>query len=286
MDWRRRNGLRWVEPWVRIVTAAPEAAPVTAANPYAYPLWPDEVRTLRERERSIPDVGTLAEAYGADHPDDWAGVLVDEQGRLVLQFARNVDGHRTAVLALVGEQTGFELGIRHVRWSLAELELFHERLLVDQRWLYAVGGRRQSSSVDVGANKVFAWISSSDQDAPHKIKNWLGATGWLEVFSDGIGPWLGPTGHFVVTIFGTDGRPYRRLDELRCNIVPADPAAYRVGDVSPSPEGECRSLDGVGAVAFTVRLFRASDPRQVAIAEGRLVVPPGGIGRLTLVVRD
>lgn len=108
-----------------------EAEPVTEANPYAFPLRPDEVDQLHVREWLIPERIAAIEAYGREHPDAWAGVFINEQGDLEVQFSADLGLHARPLFGRFGDLRRAGIEVRAVDWSIQELTKRRDRLTAD-----------------------------------------------------------------------------------------------------------------------------------------------------------
>lgn len=278
---RTTFGLRNDEAWIRAV--AEDAESEAGRLRYGTPLTAAEMSELDARTINALEIGPILERYGADHPGDWAGTYIDNQGGGVVAalFTAELSKHETAVRRLIHPEARVEF--RQARWSLRPLETFRAGIDRDFETIAFAGIWYAGSGVDVRTNRVILDISSRDAGAAAEISRRLGNPEWLLVQSDGIGRWEGPRGTVVIEAVTRSGRPGTFLD---CILIPDDPAAWR-GNVSvgTGQTGEC-TLDGAGATGYTVELhaLSATGTTWVTVGRTRVLVRPNEVTRVHLTV--
>jgi hypothetical protein len=271
-------GLRSDETWIRQVASDP----TSNRTSYGVPLTIDEVSELDTRNRTADQIRDWVTGYGERHPDEWAGAFIDQPsgGTFVALFTGNLDRHRLALFAGIWPKANLE--IRQVKWSLAALDAFKERVEKDGAWLAALPADVRSLGVDIVGNRVTVDISSPIPTAPQLVLEHFGGDATLlNVTSDDNGALLLPPGLLTVTVTDPQGAPIRGLACI------AYPDASGASDPRPAPipttdsDGTCELA--VRATGYWVVIEDPREPQR-ALAFGRAVVGSGDPAVITIVV--
>lgn len=183
IDFRTSFGLRADEAWVRRVAADPAANP--RKSRYGIPLTPSEVAELVARAATTGALTDVVQAYGVDHPDDFVDVFVDAaQGRVIAQFAREIERHEAALRKLVAPDA--PLDVEAVQYTHEELQVLFDRVVHDG-WLDERGYDLLDAGINTRANRVELYVSTADPDAVQTIAAHYDAGPMFEVTTDGIG---------------------------------------------------------------------------------------------------
>ena len=178
---RTSLGLRSDAEYVEAVHAAADSV----RHDFGILVTPDEAAELDRRFEAQDDLGALA-AYGAEHPDTFGGMYIDQAagGDVVLLFTRDVELHARAVSALA--PAGVAVRVRQVDFTGAELNEVIEGLdrgSMNQPELAMVG-----VWVDVIRNVVTLEVKTDDPTFKERLEDAHG--GRLEVVVHPVpGPW-------------------------------------------------------------------------------------------------
>ena len=196
-------GLRADEEWVRAVTADPDARiafeiRVTLA----------EEAELNARATSRQELQPILEQYGAQHPEDYAGLMIDQEkgGILVALFSDNVEEHAAAIARLVHPAATLE--VRETGASAAELEALMNRISADGDALRSVGVFVLVISTDELGGKLDIEVSTVRGDAQQLLAARYGPLVDVKV-TDPTGSYLPPGGVIKGRIVDRDGNGVR-----------------------------------------------------------------------------
>jgi hypothetical protein len=226
---------------------------------------PDERADIERRLSAAEQVVPRVTAYGAEHPETWAGLEIDQArgGVIVVRVSAEVERHRSALLDLVGNDAIVE--VRKVDWSEAALRGFEERL--NTAWLDEVPAAPTLVGVDLGLNRLVLEVSSPHPDAIAIIGARYGNPPWLVVRSDGTGSHLLRPGTVVVRVRDPEGRP---VPGLQCSFK-ADTGGLRAEGWETDNRGVCRAE--LPSTGYWVRA--ADDATGDILGIGRVVIPEG-----------
>jgi len=276
-------GLRDDEGYVRFVADNPLAS----KDVLGIPLLPQEVADLKARTANRAQVVSIVEAYGQQHPDSWAGMAVDEAGGgdVVAWFSRELARHKAGILQLTGPLA--KLRVEPATWSLAELEEHAKRLRDQRAWFAATGAPLVTADVSVRDNKVVVVVSSADFEAPARIVDRFDGDGWLQVESDGTGPWTGGQGKLEIRVVDAAGNPVRARGEEQwlCVATPDARAAWEGGPGIVGPDGVCRFAEPLGATGYDIEIRQPVGEDIVAIGRGRAEVVADKTTEVTITVQ-
>jgi hypothetical protein len=212
-------------------------------------------------------------------------MYVDQRagGTVVARFNANVEGHRTALLALL--PAGAKIDVRSATWSDAELRGFIAQVEQEKEWFPTIGtklftveiaGLDNLGGIDVRFDGLMAKASV--------IEAHFGNPPWLRAVWNGPGPWTGARGDLEILTVDASGHPvplvdiYMRSEDER---VDADPG-YGIG----TDEHGRLSRMNLPAVAYRVQAFTGGGgDDNVLVAEGRVIVPPSGRATIRLVIK-
>jgi hypothetical protein len=195
IDYGLRHDLFWVEH----VAAQPN---ITMA--WGFPMLPSEETILFSRNPGTEIVQAAIARYG--HGDEFGGLWIDQAigGVIVLAWKGDVARHEAGMRAEL--PACHPLVFRKVRFSLAELEPWRDRVQADMDWLADIPAAFQGLGVDEKANAVVLQISSARPDAERLILAHYGAPdGVIRVESDGTGAVLLPWGTVVGRVHTFEG---------------------------------------------------------------------------------
>lgn len=230
--------------------AAPSGPP--AATTSANPLFPDGP--------PADEGGEVVQAYGEQHPDEFAGVYYDNEnaGRLVARFTENIAIHQAALDALLGG-TGRVLVLDAV-FTEAALAAIVESIGRDHQQLVDQGITFVSGGVDVIHNRVEVTAKSDASDAESTLQAY-GPPGAIVVdLYPADKPWTQPTegpGWRLFGVFDTE-LPYAvaiAVDDAQLAAewerygLPGDPPAW-----DPSREVVIILSDGIGSTCTELRM--------------------------------
>lgn len=264
-------GLRADEEWVREVTADPDARiafeiRVTIA----------EEAELNARATSRQELQPILEQYGAEHPDEYAGLMIDQEkgGLLVILFSDHVEDHVAAIARLV--HPAAELEVRQAGASSAELEALMNRINGDSEALRGVGVFVLSISTDELRGKLEVEVSTVRGDAQPLLAARYGPAVEVTV-TDPTGSYLPPLGEIRGRIVDKDGEGVR--GQVGSEPLFADIPLDSVGPPETNADGTFRLKN---VLPGTWRLTALVDGVEVARAD--VDVPPGEVATVELVV--
>lgn len=263
-------GLRDDEPYVRFVADNPLAS----KDALGIPLLPQELADLEARTADRAQVLAIVEAYGQQHPEAYAGMAVDESGGgdVVAWFASDLARHEAAILRRTGPLA--KLRVEPASWTIAELQERAKQVRDGRPWLAETGAPLVLADVSVPDNKVVAVVSSADPDAPARIVEHFDGEGWLQVESDGTGPWTGGTGRLEVLVVDEAGNPISTPTEEQwlCVATPDEPAAWAGGPGTVGRDGVCRFAEPLGATGYDIEIKQPVGEDVAVIGHGRAEV--------------
>lgn len=275
---RRSAGLRDDESWVRQVHAD-----LGAVKRYGFLLSPAEAEQLDDRTRLADEVPSVLSKYAEHHPDEWAGFyLHPEREGVAVQVTRNIEQHRRAILALFGPGL-VDLEVRSVRWSLAQLDAWNSTLWTPgaQAWLKSVGVAQVGGGSRVDENDVWLdiKIARPDEALADKIMAHFDGHEWLTVEIDVVPALNLAYGALEVTVVDETGTP---VSGVQCKIVATIEGAGGDQAFRPSDDdGVCRWGE-IHAALYGIEIWRRFDSG--LLGTGRVIVPAGGVGRVTIQV--
>src|SRR5688500_8849837 len=160
---RTSLGLRSDADYVEAVHAARDSV----RHDFGILVTPEEAAELDRRFEAQDDMGVLGE-YGAEHPDTFGGMYIDQAGRgdVVLLFTRDVERHAVAASALA--PAGVAVRVRQVDFTEAELSEVIDGLdlgSMNQPGLEMVG-----AWVDVIRNVVTLEVKTDDPTFKERLE--------------------------------------------------------------------------------------------------------------------
>lgn len=176
---RTSLGLRSDADYVEAVHAAPDSV----RHDFGILVTPEEAADLDRRFAAQDDLGALA-AYGAEHPDTFGGMYIDQAagGDVVLLFTRDVERHARAASALA--PAGVAVRVRQVDFTEAELNEVMDGL----RPMNQPGLEMVSAYVDTIRNVVTLEVKTDDPTLKQRLED--AHSGRLEVVVHPVpGPW-------------------------------------------------------------------------------------------------
>lgn len=165
--------------------AAVHAAADSIAHDIGILVTPDEAAELARRTRGQDDLGALA-TYGAEHPDSFGGMYIDQAGGgdVILLFTSQIELHARAVGALA--PPGATVRVERVRFTQAELGSVMDNLPFGA--LAAAGHEMVSAHVDTIRNIVQLDLKSDDSTIEERLEQEHGGRLDVVVFPK-PGPW-------------------------------------------------------------------------------------------------
>ena len=273
---RQDFGLRADEAWVRAVAANPNAT----SDLLGIPLLPAEAVEFQHRQGVLTDVAGLAQRYANDHPEQFAGLAIDQVHRLVvIQFTGDVEKHAAELAKLIPGDNE-PLAVRLAATTKADLEALMDRLVKDVDWFRTIDAAFMGAGLDELGNKVDLEISSSNAAAPGLILEHFGVgPAVLSISSDGTGIQLQPKGKVRGRVLRADGTPAASDGSLTVNWVSDHPGPG---------SGECGGGDIGYAVGeggrfelpcapggWTISITTSSGQDVTEVGRRHVVVPPG-----------
>jgi hypothetical protein len=273
---RQDFGLRADEAWVRSVAADPNAT----SDLLGIPLTKAEAIEFQGRQQVLTSVAGLAQRYADEHPEQFAGLFIDQQHKLVvILFTGDVETHQAALAKLVPGDAE-PLAVRLAATSKADLEALMERIVNDRDWFKTIDAAFTGAGLDEMQNLVDLEISSANPAAPALILQHFGVgPAVLSIESDGTGIQLQPRGKVRGRVLLANGKPPPADSSLSLDWSP---------DVPPPGSGEC----GIGDMGFgvgqdgrfelpcapggwTIKVFAETPNGRKLVGQGHVVVPPG-----------
>ena len=265
-------GLRADEEWVRAVSADPGAK-----TEFGIPLTIAEEAELGARASSRQEIQPLLEQYAAEHPDEYAGLMIDQDagGILVILFTDHLEEHGAAIARLV--RPGSKVEVRRAGLSELDLEALMNRINSDSELLQNAGVFVLVISTDELAGKLVVEVSTQRGDAQPLLAARYGPNVEVKV-TDPTGGYLKPMGTIKGRVVDADG------DGVR-GTVASEPlfAADLPRDSIGPPETEA---DGT----FQLNGMLPGRWRLTAEGEGlgptsvEVDVPPGGTETVEIVL--
>jgi hypothetical protein len=143
----------------------------TATSDFGVPLLPSEVADLLRRQASATEVAPLLDAYGQQHPDEFAGWFQDQAhgGAFVVLFTANFLDHVHGLSqTLSGHTPPIAVQVKPAERTLIELEALQARIERDMApWadrgiqIVFVGTRVSQNVVEIG---VLAPAETAEQE--------------------------------------------------------------------------------------------------------------------------
>ena len=268
---REMLGLRADEEWVRAVTADPGAR-----TTFGVPLTLAEEGELGERATSRQELQPVLEQYGAEHPKEYAGLMIDQKkdGMLVILFTGHLEEHAAAIAKLV--RPGAKLEVRRAGAASAELEALMNRINSDSDALQSVGVFVLAISTDELAGKLIVEVSTERGDAQPLLAARFGPNVEVKV-TDPTGSYLPPSGEIRGHVLDRNG------DGVQANIgseplFAKDLPRDSIGPPETEPDGTF-VLDDMLPGRWRITALGGFDDVSVEVD-----VPPGGVATVELVV--
>ena len=271
---RREFGLRADEGWVREVAANP-----AAVMDFGVPLLPFERDEIMGRPNGGDELTSALHAYLAEHADVSGGIYIDQArgGIVTVLVTDDPKPHEDAIARLIGPDTA--VAVRQVRWTEADLNELHERIVADQAFLQSLPARMKSTATDTIANVVELSISSAVPDAAERIIAHFGAQGRLRVVSDGTGVLLQPTGRILGRILAPPGTDFTNLSpQFEADV---DIGARDAMGIPVLPDGTF-VIERLPPATYTVTILEFGDVGNTEVGRGTVVVPPGAVVALEI----
>lgn len=268
---RTSLGLRADEAWVRAVTADPDAR-----IGFEIRLTLEEEAELNQRAANRRELQPVLEQYGAEHPEDYAGLMIDQEkgGILVALFSDNVEEHAAAIARLV--HPAAELEIREAGASSAELEQLMNRINDDGDALRSVGVFVLAISTDELRGKLVVEVSTMRGDAQPLLAARYGPMVEVEV-TDPTGSYLPPLGEIRGRIVDGDGNGVQ--GQIASEPLFGDMPRDSVGPPETNADGTFRLKNMLPGEWRLTALVNG-----VEAATADVEVPPGGRASIELVV--
>jgi hypothetical protein len=208
IKFRNTFGLRSDLAWIRDVAEMPTA--IEGFRLYGVPLAPDELAALTERTDAKEQVELLVDAYGLEHPEEWAGMSNDNRvGGVIARFTGHVGHHEAALKSQLAPEA--RLSVVQVRWTLAELETVKDRIRIeaieDPAWLLEQGLKATGLAIDIESNQILLRVSSTRMDLDELLEAHFDASDKLWIQSDGTGIGLLPRGNIEGRVVDAAGAP-------------------------------------------------------------------------------
>jgi hypothetical protein len=192
-------GLRADEEWVRAVSADPGAK-----TEFGIPLTIAEEAELGARASSRQEIQPLLEKYAAEHPDEYAGLMIDQDagGILVILFTDHIEEHGAAIAQLV--RPGSKVEVRRAGMSERDLEALMNRINSESDLLQNAGVFVLVISTDELSGKLVVEVSTQRGDAQPLLAARYGPNVEV-VVTDPTGGYLKPMGTIKGRVVDADG---------------------------------------------------------------------------------
>jgi hypothetical protein len=273
VQFRTSSGLRADLDYIRAV-----AVDRTASTEFGVPLLPAEVAEIQRRGVNADRVVPIVNRYGADHPEAFGGLWIDQQhgGIVTVVFTRDVELHTRALMAHLGG-AGI-VAVRTARYSEAELRQLQDRIVADSAWFKSIPAQLRGVGFDPTLNAVKIEVSTANPLITDLIVARFGIPrDAIVVDSDGTGVALEPWGRIKGKVVGIGPDVLAELTlQYESDRIGAE---CGMGDV-----GIGIALDGTFQLPcqggqWTIRAGRGIDD---IVAEGVVDVSPGGDATVTL----
>jgi hypothetical protein len=223
----------------------------------------------RSTAGSLPPPGNTITGYGAAHPDEWAGLVVDPAtGRVTARFRGHLPIHQAAIERLVLPGADFELVF--ARASNAELRALADRVVADKSWLDSIGAPLAGYGVDVANNVALIDVYSEDEDIGATIIDHFDADGLMTVRLKEQ-PWDGRWANLDVTVVGADGQ-LDRSASLRCETSSQTPRVYPRSELVDHL-GQCGFI--IEATTHLVEITQDVDGQRAVVGSRTTTVKKG-----------
>jgi hypothetical protein len=272
---RLKSGLRADLTWVLQLAADPAAQ--AGRREFGIPLSPAELAALRARVSTARDVADAAEAYGRDHPDEYAGTFTDPaRSVVVVMFTADLPGHERELWALVHPDAPLE--VRLAAHTLAALEQLQLRIRADADELRAMGIDILANGVRPSANAAEVEVATNRADVHELFASRYGA-GRVVLRVTAASPSL-PPGEIRGRAVDASGKGVEGLD-----VRPTDPNRDFPGGGAIST-----ALDGSFVVrnafagTYSISVFRLVGEAWTEVGSATLTVEPGGTATVVIPV--
>ena len=201
---RTSVGLRADLPYIRAVAANPAAS----SRDFGVPLLPAELAELNARASNADAVLTTIQGYAAMHPDDFAGLYLDQQngGAVTTLWIADLEGHALAIRSLV--RPGSRIAFGAARFSLVDLRALQLRVAADWAWMQPLGIAPLGVGANEKENRVEVEVSSANPNtAAIILEHYAAPVGMLVVESDGTGAALIPEGTVKGRVLDSRSKP-------------------------------------------------------------------------------
>ena len=279
---RRRLGLRHDEAWVRRVLADPRSV-----DWGGLPVTREEAARLEHAVTTAAEIMPVLNNYARDHRDEWSGVYRDDIGTMHVLVTGRPAEHEAAIRALFADPV--QLQVDQVRWSERDLDalLTPIRKPDFERWLTRHDISLEGYGIRTRENRVGIEVTAGPEsgDITRLIMEHLDGGDWLLVDVELREPTelLTERGSLVVTVVDAAGRSpsggYVLISPDVSGAFPDDVFATNRCDVEPVRGGVCVWSD-LGATGYTIEVW--SPFGRALLGRGRVVIPPGGTGRVTI----
>lgn len=173
MRFRASSGLRADRPHVEHLFDAARAGAIEASTEVGGIVTPEEEALLRERTAAVDHVVAVAGKYFEAHPDDYAGMWIDQGLAIVgIGVTDNKQQHTAALDAAIG--------VTQVAWRIHEFAFSLDALYAVQRQIDRAASDLRAQMVDVVSTsideeeKVYVGVASDTTFARQVIASQFG----------------------------------------------------------------------------------------------------------------
>ncbi|MBA2719839.1 MAG: hypothetical protein H0U52_11460 [Chloroflexi bacterium] len=276
---RRSVGMLADEGWVRSLQMNPVAEERNGIR-----MSGPEASEFDRRIHTQLDVAPAVQAYGEQHPDEWAGAWIDPiAGGVNVRFTGHLEEHRQAILALFGPGVA-TIQVHEARWTTAQLDAFNATIWTpaNLRWIKDLDAQVLGGGARVVENDVTLTVAipAPDDRVAARIVKRLDGADWLSVEVK-VNPSLAlPFGALSVKVVDAEGR---HVVGVTCELVPDVAGAGGDDTVRDSDEsGTCR-WERLHATSYAIDIWGRF--RQDRLGSGRVRVPTEATALITVTVR-
>ncbi len=154
-----------------------------AIRDYGVPLLPAEVAEIEGRSTAAGPAVLLIEEYGAEHPEQFGGVYLDQaaEGQIVALFTAGLERHLSGVWdAVWPELPALPIRFKQVAHSLHDLVELQDRIANETDEWAAAGIDITAILVDIVRNEVEVAVAGSGAVAEAALVDRYGS-GWIRV---------------------------------------------------------------------------------------------------------
>ena len=275
---REQLGLRADEPYVAALDADPAAHTRASAFGLEFPVTAAEAVELTSVQEALEIVERAIVRYGPSVRDQWGGVWFDGPRRTyVAQFTGDLERNRAALLERTYPEAPLE--VRHVRWTLDELDARRDAVSNEREWFESIGAHLSGIGVDPAGNSVLVDVESGDPGVDIEVIGHFDGGEWMRVRVSPV-PWRGGYGSLQVEVSLPDGSP---ATDVWCRTSSRTPAVPpQETPLIDEEQGSCALQ--LEATTHLLQLVRGAGTGEVILRKEPVSIQPGEEARLRFTV--